>query len=144
MTSRWTLDTNVCIHVIRVLAADLRERSTRPAHQLDLGNYLASGLDGGEVGAAAQHQLAAVEQSTAGSRRCRLPRRPRRSTGSCAPSWSGGQPVGAYDMLIGAHAAAWAGAGHENGGSSTGSVGCGSKAGPDEAGLMAEWASGPH
>jgi tRNA(fMet)-specific endonuclease VapC len=106
VTLRWMLDTNVCIHVIRDRPPDLRQRFNEAADQLCISAItLAELVHGAEKSARPAQNLAAVGQFAA-----RLEVLPFAEAAAAqygqlrAELERGGQPVGAYDMLIGAHA----------------------------------------
>ena len=105
---QYLLDTNICIHVVKNYPPKLRERFSRLAEQLCISSVtLAELVYGAEKSSRRLENLQAVEQFTArlevlafspkaavhfGQIRAHVERR--------------GQPVGPFDMLIGAHARA--------------------------------------
>ena len=100
------LDTDICIHVIRHLPPDLRQRFNEAADQLCISAItLAELLHGAEKSARPAQNLRVVEEFAARLEVLQSAQAAAAQYGQLrAELEHAGQPIGAYDMLIGAHA----------------------------------------
>lgn len=100
------LDTNVCVHVIRDRPPNLRQRFNETADELCISAItLAELLHGAEKSARPAQNRAAVEQFAAQLEVLPFAEAAAAQYGQLRAELEGdGQPAGAYDMLIGAHA----------------------------------------
>ena len=102
------LDTNICIYVIKNYPAKLRERFNRLAEQLSISSITLGELYyGAEKSARRLENLQAVEQFAGAPRGAVVPAEGRGALRSTSRRLERlGRPIGAHDMLIGAHARA--------------------------------------
>jgi tRNA(fMet)-specific endonuclease VapC len=102
------LDTNICIYVIKNYPPKLRERFNRLAEQLCISTVtLAELVYGAEKSSRRLENLQAVEQFSARLEILAFPPKAAVHFGQIrADVERRGQPVGPFDMLIGAHARA--------------------------------------
>ena len=100
------LDIDVCVHVIRDRPPELRQRFNEAADQLCVSAItLAELMYGAEKSARPAHNLQVVEQFAARLEVLPFAQAAAAQYGQLrAELEHAGQPIGAYDMLIGAHA----------------------------------------
>ena len=100
------LGTGICVHVIRDRPPDLRQRFNEAADQLCISAItLAELLHGAEKSARPAHNLRVVEEFAARLEVLPFAQAAAAQYGQLrAELEHAGQPIGAYDMLIGAHA----------------------------------------
>jgi tRNA(fMet)-specific endonuclease VapC len=105
---QYMLDTNICIYVMKNYPAKLRERFNRLAEQLCMsGITLGELYYGAEKSARRLENLQAIEHFSARLEVLPFPARAAAHYGQIrAELERRGKPVGAHDMLIGAHARA--------------------------------------
>jgi len=105
---QYMLDTNICIYVIKNYPPKLRERFNRLAEQLCISTItLAELVYGAEKSSRRLENLQAVEQFSARLDVLAFPPKAAAHFGQLrADVECRGQPVGPFDMLIGAHARA--------------------------------------
>lgn len=103
---RYMLDTNICIHVIKRRPEKLRQRFNRFAEQLSISTVVVAELTyGAEKSARPAENLSAVEQFCANLEVLPFSERAAHHYGRVrATLEQSGQPIGAYDLLIAAHA----------------------------------------
>jgi tRNA(fMet)-specific endonuclease VapC len=104
----YMLDTDICIYVMKNHPAELRERFNRLAEQLCISSItLAELYYGAEKSARAPENVTAVEEFAARLDVLAFSPKASRHYGQLrADLERAGTPVGAHDMLIGAHARA--------------------------------------
>ncbi|MFI5024225.1 MAG: type II toxin-antitoxin system VapC family toxin [Alphaproteobacteria bacterium] len=105
---QYMLDTNICIYVIKNYPAKLRERFNRLAEQLSISSITLGELYyGAEKSARRLENLQAVEQFAARLEVLSFPPQAAAHYGQLRAELERlGRPIGAHDMLIGAHARA--------------------------------------
>ena len=103
---RYMLDTNICIYVIKNRPEGLRERFNSLAEQLCISAVtLAEMIYGAEKSERSAENLAIVEQFAARLEVLPFADRAAEHYGQLrAELEREGRPIGAYDMMIGAHA----------------------------------------
>ena len=105
---QYMLDTNICIYVMKNYPAKLRERFNRLAEQLSMSSITLGELYyGAEKSARRLENLQAIEHFSARLEVLSFPAKAAAHYGQIrAELERRGKPVGAHDMLIGAHARA--------------------------------------
>jgi tRNA(fMet)-specific endonuclease VapC len=103
---QYMLDTNICIYVMKNYPPKLRERFNRLAEQLCISSITLAELQyGAEKSARRLENLQAVEHFTARLETLAFSSKAAVHHGQMrAELEKAGTPVGAYDLLIGAHA----------------------------------------
>jgi tRNA(fMet)-specific endonuclease VapC len=105
---QYMLDTNICIYVMKNHPPKLRERFNRLAEQLCISSItLAELYFGAEKSRKREENIEAIEHFTARLDILPFPARAASHHGEIrAELERGGKPIGANDLLIGAHARA--------------------------------------